>query len=293
MSNLEPAVSVVIPALNAAETLDEQLAALARQESDEPWELIVVDNGSTDATADVVRRWAERLPVLRFIACDRRGINCARNAGVAASRGERILLCDADDVVSSGWLRNLAAALHDWDLVGGRTETTSLNDPSTQRSRANPVSADLPKALRFMSYAVGASMGFRREVFDTIGGFDEAFTKGSDEIDFCWRAQYAGFRLGFEADAVVHYRLRSRPSEVLRQSYAFARANTQLYAKHYELGHLLRPPASEQRDVARRRLRSLVRIYRVAQPDHRLSYARNLGRALGVAAGFARHRIVV
>jgi glycosyltransferase involved in cell wall biosynthesis len=292
MSNLAPAVSVVIPARNAAHTLDDQLEALAGQEFDEPWELIVVDNGSTDATADIVRRRAEQLPALRVVNCDRRGINCARNAGVHAARGDRILLCDADDVVAAGWLRTLAGALGEWDVVGGMTETGTLNDHSVQRSRGNPVSGTLPTAHRFMTYAIGANMGFRRDVFDRIGGFDEAFTKGSDEIDFCWRAQYAGFRLGFAGEAIVHYRLRARPSEVLRQSYAFARANSQLYAKHRELGHLPRPPAGQQLRKARQRIRSVVRVYRVAQKDHRLSYARNLGRALGAAAGFARYRIV-
>jgi glycosyltransferase involved in cell wall biosynthesis len=292
MSNLAPVVSVVIPALNAAHTLDDQLEALAGQEFDEPWELIVVDNGSTDATADIVRRRAERLPALRLVNCNRRGINCARNAGVEAARGSRILLCDADDVVSAGWLRTLAGALGEWDLVGGTTETGTLNDQSVQRSRANPVSDTLPTAHRFMTYAIGANMGFRRDVFDRVGGFDEAFTKGSDEIDFCWRAQYAGFRVGFVGEAIVHYRLRARPSEVLRQSYAFARANSQLYAKHRELGHLPRPAAGQQLRKARRRIRSVARVYRIAQKDHRLSYARNLGRALGAAAGFARYRIV-
>jgi GT2 family glycosyltransferase len=279
--------------LNAAGTLDDQLAALAGEELDEPWELIVVDNGSVDDTSRIVHRWSMRLPAVRVVHCDQRGINCARNLGVAASEAPRILLCDADDVVSRGWIRTLVAALDQWDLVGGRTETASLNDAQTQRSRGNPVSTGLPKALKFMPYAIGANMGFRREVFDAIGGFDESFSRGSDEIDFCWRAQYAGFRLGFADEALVHYRLRSRGAQVMRQSFGFALANTQLYAKHCALGHLPRPTARDQVRAAGRRARSLVRVYRVAQRDHRLWYARSLGRALGVIAGFARYRIIV
>lgn len=283
---------MVIPALNAAATLDDQLAALAHEEFDEPWELIVVDNGSTDDTRQIVRRWATALPELRVVHCEQRGINRARNIGVAASTAPRILLCDADDVVSAGWIRNLAAALDQWDLVGGRTETASLNNPLAQRSRDNPVSTALPTALKFMPYAIGANMGFRREVFDSIGGFDEAFVVGSDEIDFCWRAQYEGFRLGFTDEALVHYRLRSSVAEVLRQSFGFARANSQLYAKHCALGRLPRPTARHQLRTAGRRARSLVRVYRLAQRDHRLAYARSLGRALGVVAGLARYRII-
>jgi glycosyltransferase involved in cell wall biosynthesis len=287
-----PAVSVVIPALNAARTLTDQLSALSTQELSEPWEVIVVDNGSTDGTTQLLYRWAERLPSMRVVTCDRRGANSARNAGVRAARGERILCCDADDVVSAGWLRRLSSALDQWDLVGGVTETTSLNDALVRRSRANPASDSLPKGLGFLPYALGSNMGFTRRLFDEIGGFDEAFLLGADEIDFSWRAQYAGFRLGFVSDALVHYRFRSRPRDAVRQAFYTARGSAQLYAKHRKLGTLPRRPARRQLRSAGRRLRALARVYRIVSPEHRLPYARNLGRALGVAAGFARYRIV-
>jgi glycosyltransferase involved in cell wall biosynthesis len=289
----QPVVSVVIPARNAAPTLDQQLDALRCQDFDQPWELIVVDNGSTDATSDIVRRWTDRLPSLRIRDCPAPGVNRARNAGIHESRAERVLLCDADDVVSPGWIRSMYSALDTWDLVGGPTETTWLNDEVAQRSRLNPVAEKLPIAFGFLPYAVGASMGFRREVFDAIGGFDEDFPLGSDEIDFCWRAQYAQFRLGFADGAVVHYRLRSSAWHLIRQSYNFARGDSQLWAKHAALGHVTLPTGRRQLHLARTRLRSLARPYRLAQPEHRLAYARSLGRALGSAAGFARHHIII
>ena len=291
-SSLQPAVSIVVPSRNAARTLSDQLLALSSQDLSGPWEVIVVDNGSTDATAEIAARWSDRLPSLRIVTCARRGANCARNAGVGAARAAHILLCDADDVVAPGWARLLSRALDTWDLVGGTTDTTTLNTAVVQRSRPNPVASQLRNAFGFLPYSIGANMGLRRRVFDEIGGFDEAFLLGADEIDFCWRAQYAGFRLDFEPDAVVRYRLKSRPADAIRQAYVFARGDAQLYAKHRALGHLGRSPAGVQLRTAGRRVGALARVDRIVRPAQRLRYARSLGRGLGSAVGLARYRVV-
>ena len=97
------AVSVVIPARNAARTLDAQLQALAAQRFPAEWEVLVSDNGSTDATRAVAVEWAGRIPLLRVIdASARPGASAARNLGAAAAHGELLLFCDADDVVADG-----------------------------------------------------------------------------------------------------------------------------------------------------------------------------------------------
>ena len=81
-------VSVVIPALNVADTIGQQLDGLACQNFNGNWEVIVADNGSTDSTREVVESFADRLPALKVIdASDRRGINHARNVGSQAARG--------------------------------------------------------------------------------------------------------------------------------------------------------------------------------------------------------------
>ena len=145
---LQPNVSVVLPARNVARTLEAQLGALSSQELSEPWEVIVVDNGSTDGTSEILARWVDRLPWMSVVTCAQRGTNSARNAGVRAARAERILFCDSDDVVTSGWVRDLSRALDDWDLVGGVTETAMLNESPVQYSRANPVSDTLRNDVR-------------------------------------------------------------------------------------------------------------------------------------------------
>ena len=121
-------VSVVMPARNARPTLEAQLEALRAQDYAGPWELVVADNGSTDGTAGLTRRWAGTLPVRVVDAASSRGASFARNRGWRSARGDLIAFCDADDVVDSRWLSRLAKAAEEADLVGGPYEFGRLND---------------------------------------------------------------------------------------------------------------------------------------------------------------------
>src|SRR5512140_3870131 len=92
-----PMLSVIIACLNAATTLGTQLDALARQSSPVPWELLICDNGSTDATVAVALRYQDRIPGLRVVdASGVRGAGAARNQGAEEARGEWLAFCDAD-----------------------------------------------------------------------------------------------------------------------------------------------------------------------------------------------------
>src|SRR5438045_4648412 len=98
-------VTVVVPARNAAATIEAQVRALSAQTYDGDWEIVVVDNASTDATAEIVARWADRLPAMRVVeAGGRASVGHARNAGTAYARGELVAYCDADDEATPEWL---------------------------------------------------------------------------------------------------------------------------------------------------------------------------------------------
>src|SRR5690349_1945599 len=105
-------LSIVIAARDAAATLGEQLDALATQVWDGTWEVLVVDNGSTDATCAIVRAAARQWPGLRLVeATDGVGPAYARNVGSRSATGRSLAFCDADDVVAPGWVAAMGGAL--------------------------------------------------------------------------------------------------------------------------------------------------------------------------------------
>ena len=158
-----PAVSVVIPARDAAGVIGQQLGALAAQ-THRDFEVVVADNGSTDGTADAVRAAAGPLDVRVVDASQRPGVAHARNVGIRSALAAKILFCDADDVAEPGWVAALADALDTVDLVGGRLEVGVVNSAQEVSWTLSPTDDGLPVTMRHLPYAVGANLGARRPV---------------------------------------------------------------------------------------------------------------------------------
>jgi glycosyltransferase involved in cell wall biosynthesis len=237
-------LSVVIPCLNAAGKLGEQLEALARQEWDGWWEVIVADNGSSDGSRAVAQRYAERLPHVRCIdASQRRGAPFARNAGAAAAQGEGLAFCDADDVVAPGWVEALACALDRHVIVAGRMDFDALNVGWTATSRPRVQTEGLQYGPRpgFLPHAGGGNLAIRRELFNRLGGFDESLPVLED-TDLCWKAQLAGAQLHFCSDALVHVRLQDSMANTFRQARRYAHYNVILYKRYRPHGMARRSP---------------------------------------------------
>jgi glycosyltransferase involved in cell wall biosynthesis len=222
--------SVIVPCRNGAATLAEALESIARQESDRPWELILIDNASTDGSGAVFRAFAARHPGLeaRLIdASDRPGKARALNLAIPQARGRAILLVDADDAVAPGWLAAMAAALDESDLVAAATDYRPLNEDWVIEYRfRDPAHRErLQETYRFhyrtLPYVSGHCMGFTRRLFDALGGFDETYAVG-DDVDFSLRAQLQGATIRPVPDAVVHYRLRATLPGIRRQAHLYA-----------------------------------------------------------------------
>ncbi len=223
---------MVIPAFNAAATLSRQLEALASQRTSAPFEVVVVDNGSSDDTAAVATSYADRLPGLRVVSARAStGVAYARNAGVREARGDLVLFCDADDEVRPGWVEGLTLGLGRADLVGGPLEVTRINDARTVAGVYTAPTDRLPTAMAYLPYAVGANMGVRREAWASADGFDETYVGGHEEVDFAWRLQEAGGTLAFVPEAVVDYRLRASLGRSMRQRFSYGRSYAQLYSR--------------------------------------------------------------
>lgn len=221
-------VSVVIPARNAAATIEDQLTALSGQRTERPFEVLVVDDASEDATSELVDAWADRDHRFRRLTTDgRRGAGHARNLGTSWAAGSIIAYCDADDVASPDWLEGLVRALDSFAIVGGPLDHRSLNPPDIRIWRAARPMTALPNTHGFLDYAVSANCALWRGWWERVGGWDESLANGED-VELSWRIQLAGGTLGFAPEAVVHYRHRPTPMGVARQAAAYSRAEVAL-----------------------------------------------------------------
>jgi glycosyltransferase involved in cell wall biosynthesis len=217
-------LTVVIPAYNAAATLGEQLNALSAQAFSGAWEVVVADNGSTDATAALIAAHAQRMAHLRRVdASSRRGVNAARNAGLRAARGRLILFCDADDVAAPGYVAAMARALARADGAAARLSFTRLNPHLQHRPETSGLSWEGCTPV-----PVGAASGWRRSLLEALGGFDPAFTNGCDDIEFALRAARRGARVVEAPGALLHKRERAEPGAVWRQYFRYGQARPQL-----------------------------------------------------------------
>lgn len=226
------ACSVVIPTFNAAHVIGDQLAALAHQEDAPEFEVVVSDNGSTDDLASTVAGWQDRLPHLRRVDASRgRGVSVARNVGIENATSNRILICDADDLVSAGWVHALHAALESAPLASGPVETTRLSGRSAAWVPIDERTTGLFDTWGGRTYGIGCNLAMHREVWMEVGGFDEGYPAGAEEIDFAWRAWDLGHRFAYVEEALVHYRIRTDLRGVLRQQYNSGRGTATLYDK--------------------------------------------------------------
>lgn len=224
--------SVVIPTYNAAHVIGEQLTALAAQVDAPSFEVVIADNASTDDLAEVIESWSDRLPHLRLVDASRgRGVSVARNIGIEAARTGRILICDADDVVAPGWVKAFHEALDESPLASGPAETVTLSGPSAGWVPIDQLSAGLYETWGGRTYGLGGNTAMRREVWEAVGGYDEDYPAGAEEIDFAWRAWDLGHRFTYVPDALLHYRIRTDLRGVLRQQYNSGRGTATLYAK--------------------------------------------------------------
>jgi cellulose synthase/poly-beta-1,6-N-acetylglucosamine synthase-like glycosyltransferase len=224
-------LTVVIPVLDQAAELSLQLQAISAQDVTLPFDVIVADNGSSDATPSVIARWTRDDPRFRGIdASMRRGPAAARNAAAAQASGEILAFCDADDIVRPGWLAGCVSALSEADVVAGVLHSGPLDgrshDPPVQHSAAQ---------FGFLPAGLGANLAVRTTAFRSVGGFDETMTAGED-IDLCWRMQLQGWRFASAPDAVVAKRDRSHPRSRRRQGLTYGRHDAVLYRRYRSSG---------------------------------------------------------
>jgi GT2 family glycosyltransferase len=235
-----PKVSVLVCACNAADTLDECLASL--EQLDYPhFEIVVVDDGSRDATGEIARRH----PRVTLVQTPNRGLSAARNTAMETASGEIVAYIDADARADRDWLTYLVQPFLHSDVIGaGGPNVVPPDDPwmaqCVARSPGGPTHVLIDD--RTAEHVPGCNMAFRRSALLGIGGFDPTYRAAGDDVDICWRLQARGFRIGFAPSALVWHRHRSRVRAYWRQQVGYGEAETWLMERHPECfldGHAL------------------------------------------------------
>jgi cellulose synthase/poly-beta-1,6-N-acetylglucosamine synthase-like glycosyltransferase len=225
-----PKVSVVVCAYNAERTMDRCLASLANLNYPHH-EVIVVNDGSTDATREI----CERYDFVRLINQDNQGLSAARNVGLAASTGEIIAYTDSDCMADPDWLTYLVARFQSsmFAAVGGPNlppADDSLVASCVAVSPGAPAHVLLDDEVA--EHIPGCNMAFRRGALEAISGFDPIFRTAGDDVDVCWRLQNKGYKIGFCPAAVVWHFRRNTVGDYLKQQRGYGKAEALLCFKH-------------------------------------------------------------
>jgi len=291
-------MSVVIPARNAAATLDATLWSV-RHQTYARWEVVVVDDGSTDTTADVVARHQIEDARIRCVKGQARGVSAARNLGVAQSTGALVAFLDADDL----WLPEKLAA-HEWFMAAEPQVGMSFDRIRFVDERAQPTPVVSTKRVSGLTAAdllhenpacTASTLVVRREVFNQLKGFDESLAHAEDlelMIRLCtttaWRLE------GLEA-VHTHYRASAQGASAglqrMQDGWERVIDKVRSYAPELVFAHGDHARAVHQRYLARRALRlgmparEGLRWWRLAWRSSPLALLRQPRRSLGTLFG--------
>jgi glycosyltransferase involved in cell wall biosynthesis len=229
-----PMISVIVCAYNADSTMEGCLASFQHVEYPN-FEVIVVDDGSTDKTGEISDKYAAKFPFIHVIHQPNLGLSAARNVGMHAAKGEIIAYTDSDCYVDPHWLTYMAWAFRDkrFAAIGG----PNLPPPEDNRTAACvAVSPGAPTHVlitdEIAEHIPGCNMAYRREALMATGGFDATYRAAGDDVDLCWRLMDMGHVIGFHAGMMVWHHRRNTVKAYLKQQKGYGRAEALLMPKH-------------------------------------------------------------
>lgn len=224
-----PRVSVVVCTYNGGRTLEQCLRSLQAVNYPD-YEVIVVDDGSTDRTQSILAKF----PEVRAIRQPNQGLSQARNVGLQAATGSIVAYTDSDCYVDPDWLSLLVGQL----LAGEAVAVGGPNLTPEDGRLAACVAASPGQPMHVLEsdqvaeHIPGCNMAFRREALLAINGFDPQFRKAGDDVDICWRLQQAGQWITYAPGAFVWHHRRQTPKAYLRQQAGYGEAEALLRFKH-------------------------------------------------------------
>ncbi len=234
-----PFISVVVCSYNGARTIRECLEGLVKLEYPH-YEVIVVNDGSTDLTAEIAHEYDVRL-----ISIPQSGLSHARNVGMQAARGEIVAYIDDDAYPDPHWLTYLTHTFRQTSDVGvGGPNLPPPGDGMVAECIANAPGnpSHILLSDQEAEHIPGCNMAFRKACLEAIGGFDHQFRTAGDDVDICWRLQQQGWTIGFHPTALVWHHRRNSVCRYYKQQYGYGKAEALLEKKWPEkynaLGHM-------------------------------------------------------
>ncbi|MFH0933487.1 MAG: glycosyltransferase, partial [Nitrospirota bacterium] len=228
---MQKQISIIIPTYNSAQVLRKCLESLGSQTiSSEGYEVIVVDDGSTDGTRDIVAKYPAQ-----YIYQQNRGPAATRNYGVSQAQGEIILFTDADCEPQPNWIEEMIEPMNDNQVVGVK---------GTYKTRQKELVARLVqieyehkyermKKFKYIDFIDTYSAGYRKDIFLKYGGFDERYPKASvEDQEFSFRLSRDGYKMVFNPEAVVYHKHSASLIDYLKKKYKIAFWKVFLLKRH-------------------------------------------------------------
>jgi GT2 family glycosyltransferase len=224
-----PRVSVVVCTYNGGGTLEQCLRSLRGLEYPD-YEVIVVDDGSTDNTREVLRRF----PEVKAVHQPNRGLSAARNVGLHAAAGEVVAYTDSDCFADPDWLTHLLRQLERTGAaaVGGPNLTPEDGWLAACVAASPGQPTHVLESDQVAEHVPGCNMAFRRAALLAINGFDPLYRKAGDDVDVCWRLQQSGRWITFAPGAFVWHHRRQGPRSYLKQQAGYGEAEAVLRFHH-------------------------------------------------------------
>jgi glycosyltransferase involved in cell wall biosynthesis len=224
-------VSVIVPAYNASATIGQSLEAITRQNCFQPFEVIVVDDGSSDNTADIVSSY----PSVRYVRQNNAGPASARNLGAQLAMGEYLAFTDSDCIPREDWIAKLMEGFVQ-QQVGAVAGGYGIANPGSWLAncinkeifwRHACLMPDFPNSFGSYNFCV------KKSIFQAVGGFNTAYRRASGEDnDLSYKIVQSGWRIYFERRALVDHYHPSRLLKYLNEQFRHGYWRVKIYRDH-------------------------------------------------------------
>jgi glycosyltransferase involved in cell wall biosynthesis len=235
VNQVPASVSVIVPVLNGARTIGDTLRSLIEQaQKPAEFEILAVDNGSTDNTTEIIERFN-----IKLLREEKRGPSAARNCGLRTARGEVIVYLDADTLPTRHWLAELLKPFADAAvmLAGGRTLAYLPQTPAERYVAASGLYEPQNNIQRqVFPFIPSQNLAVARDAALAVGGWSEDL-KAAEDVDFCHRLliKFPGRRMVYQPSAVLFHRNRRSDGELKEQARTYGAGAAHIYRRYPEV----------------------------------------------------------